>query len=304
MTSKLITYEQGFSSDNYEVFLLFEETLADFVKRLGYAGTTKWDDAEKLRNLWRLRQPLYDHIAQTSEHFCLAKQDGKIVGFARSVLRDGTRELTEFFVKPSVQSGGVGRNLIERVFPREDAERRFIIATADFRAQALYLKSGVFPRFPLYFFGREPEQVSFESDLEIVPLENRPETLDTLAAIDQETIGFRRDVDQQWFLANRRGFLYLRNGRPAGYGYVDENSGPFALLDATDFPAVLAHAESTAQAKGLKRFGVEVPTVNETAVSYLLSRNFKLDVFIAMFMSDRPFGSFDRYIVTSPPFFV
>jgi GNAT superfamily N-acetyltransferase len=274
------------------------------VQRLGYAGSTRWDDPEKLKNLWRLRQSLYDHIAQTSEHFCLARQDGKIVGFARSVLRGDTRELTEFFVRPDAQSGGVGRSLIERVFPREGAERHFIIATADFRAQALYLKSGVFPRFPLYYFGREPEQVSFQSDLEIVPLGNSPETLDMLATIDHETIGFQRNVDQQWFLANRRGFLYVRDGRPVGYGYVGENSGPFALLDAADFPAVLAHAESTAQAEGLEKFGVEVPTVNETAVSYLLSRNFKLDVFIAMFMSDRPFGNFDRYIVTSPPFFV
>ena len=41
-------------------------------------------------------------------------------------------------------------------------------------------------------------------------------------------------------------------------------------------------AESTALAEGLERFGLEVPTVNETAVSYLLSRNFKLDVFFAL----------------------
>ena len=66
------------------------------------------------------------------------------------------------------------------------------------------------------------------------------ETLSTLAEIDKATLGFQRDVDQQWFLANRRGFLYLRDGRPVGYGYVGENSGPFALLDAADFPAVLA----------------------------------------------------------------
>lgn len=304
MMSKPVTYERGHSSDNYEVFLLFEETLADFVQRLGYSSATRWDDQEKLKNLWRVRRPLYEHLAQTNEHFWLARQNGELVGFARSLLRDGTRELTEFFVKPTVQSGGVGRSLIEQVFPREGAERRFIIATADFRAQALYLKSGVFPRFPIYYFGREPEQVSVETDLEFVPLANNAETVSTLAAIDQAVIGFRRDVDQQWFLANRRGFLYVRNGRPIGYGYVGENSGPFALLDAADFPAVLAQAESTAQAAGLKRFGVEVPTVNETAVAYLVSRNFKLDVFIAMFMSDRPFGSFDRYLITSPPFFV
>lgn len=299
-----ITYEQGNLSDNHDVFLLFEETLADFVQRLGFAGATSWGDNEKLEKMWQQRRPLFEHITHTKDQFWLARQNNQIVGYARTTMRDGTQELTEFFVKPGIQSGGVGRGLIERAFPQEGAERRIIIATADFRAQALYLKSGVFPRFPIYYFGREPEQVPFASDLQFVPLVNHAETISTLAAIDKETIGFRRDADQQWFLANRRGYLYVRDGRPAGYGYVGENSGPFALLDATDFPAVLAHAESTAQAEGLKRFGVEVPTVNETAVSYLLSRNFKLDVFIAMFMSDRPFGNFDRYIITSPPFFL
>lgn len=299
-----IRYEPGNAKDNYELFLLFEETLADFVHRLGFSGATSWGNKEKLAKTWQKRQSLYDHIALTSEHFWLAKKDDQIIGFARSIVRDGVRELTEFFVKPRIQSSGVGRSLLERAFPLEDADRRFIIATADFRAQALYLKSGVFPRFPIYYFGKAPEQVPFTSDLQYLPLENSVGTLNTLAAIDQEIIGFRRDADQQWFLANRRGFLYVRHGRPVGYGYVAESSGPFALLDAGDYPAVLAHAESTAQADGLDKFGVEVPTVNETAVSYLLSRNYKLDVFIAMFMSDRPFGNFDRYIITSPPFFV
>lgn len=299
-----ITYELGSIDDNYAAFLLFEEALADLVSRFGFAGTTSWEDADKLAGMWQKRRPLYEHISQTSDQFWLAKQNGKIVGFSRAIRRDGGQELTELFVKPGVQSGGVGRELIARAFPVESAKRRFIIATPDFRAQALYLKSGVFPRFPIYYFGRQPEQVPFETDLQFEPLTNSEKTVATLATIDKAVIGFRRDVDQRWFLAQRRGFLYVRNGRPVGYGYVGETSGPFALLDAADFPAVLAHAESTAHAEGMTQFGLEVPMVNETAVTYLLSRNYKIDAFMAMFMSDRPFGNFDRYLVTGPPFFV
>lgn len=219
-------------------------------------------------------------------------------------MRDNVRELTELFVKPGTQSSGLGRELIQRAFPANGAEKRFIIATPDFRAQALYLKSGVFPRFSIYYFGRQSEQLSIDTDLLFVPLENNTETLQTLAEIDQDVIGFQRDKDQNWFLDNRQGFLYVRDGRAVGYGYVGAVNGPFALLDAADFPAVLAHAESTAQAAGLAHFGVEVPMVNETAVTYLLSRNYKIDSFMAMFMSDRPFGNFDRYLITNPPFFV
>lgn len=302
--SASITYEQGNIDDNYAAFLLFEEALADLVLRFGFAGSTSWEDADKLARMWQKRRPLYEHIFQTSDQFWLAKQNGDVVGFSRAIKRDGGQELTELFVKPDLQSGGVGRELIARAFPAASARRRFIIATPDFRAQALYLKSGVFPRFPIYYFGRQPELVPFETDLEFVPLTNSEEMVATLATIDTEVIGFQRDVDQRWFLANRRGYLYVRNGRPVGYGYVGETSGPFALLDAADFPAVLAHAESTVFAEGLTQFGVEVPMVNETAITYLLSRKFKIDAFMAMFMSDRPFGNFDRYLITSPPFFV
>ena len=177
------------------------------------------------------------------------------------------------------------------------------MATTDIRAQALYLKAGVYPRFPVYYFGRKPERVTVETDLEIDTMTASTETLEALAALDSATVGFRRDVDHKWFMSNRQGFLYVRAGRPVGYGYVGQNSGPFALTDAGDFPAVLAHAESEAAGHDLP-FGLEVPTVNEAAVNCLLSRGFRLDTFVGILMNDKPRGKFENYIVFSPPFFL
>ena len=299
-----VEYRPGNAADDYDLFLILEQALDDLAGRMGFAGESGSEDGAALAQLWRSKRPLYQHLRQTAVQFWVAQQDGQTVGFARTILRDGVQELTELFVKPGTQSSGLGRGLMERAFATEGASNRVIIATSDFRAQALYLKAGVFPRFPIYFFERAPEAVPFATDLQFVPLRNKAETVARLGEIDADVLGFRRDVDHQWFLANRQGFLYVRDGRPAGYGYVGESSGPFALLDAADFPAVLAHAESTAHAAGQTEFGVEVPMVNETAVTYLLARNYKMDVFMAMFMSERPLGHFDRYLVTSPPFFV
>lgn len=44
--------------------------------------------------------------------------------------------------------------------------------------------------------------------------------------------------------------------------------------------------------------------VNRAAVDYLLARGYQMDSFIALFMSDAPFGKFENYVVTSPPFFL
>ncbi len=74
-------------------------------------------------------------------------------------------------------------------------------------------------------------------------------------------------------------------------------------LDANDFPAILAHAETEAAVKGTE-FSVEVPMVNRAAVDYLLSRGCKLESFFEFFMADSVFGKFENYILTSPPFFV
>jgi hypothetical protein len=89
-----------------------------------------------------------------------------------------------------------------------------------------------------------------------------------------------------------------------GYGYSGGPNGPFALLESSDFPAVLAHAENEAAIAGRSHFGMEVPMINETAVTYLLKRGFLMDDFITYWMVDRPFGKLENYIITSPPFFL
>lgn len=295
-----VTYRAGTPEDSYAVFYLFEETIADLVRRFGVTTPTSLSSPEALAKMWGERRSLYDHLARTADQYWIAEQAGEIIGFSRAIVRGGMQELTELFVKPGIQSSGVGRELITRALP-SGAAHRTIIATPDFRAQALYLKMGVYPRFPIYYFGRTPDIVPLETDLGFVPA---AESLEALAGIDQQILGHRRDVDHQWLLGERQGYLYTRAGQIVGYGYVGHRNGPFALLNAADFPAVLAHAESEAARQGREHFGVEVPTINQTALAYLVSRGFKLDSFMAIFMSDAPLGNFENYIVTSPPFFM
>jgi ribosomal protein S18 acetylase RimI-like enzyme len=299
-----VTFRPGTPDDSYQVFYVFEKSLADLGRRLGSTAPMSIADPEALAKMWRRRQSLYEHLARAAEHFWVAEQHKQIVGFARSVCHDGLRELTELFILPEAQSGGIGRELMARVFPTEGAPHRSIIASADIRAQQLYLKAGVYPRFPIYYFGRAPEKVAVATDLMIEPATATPETLEIISRLDKAIVGHRRETNHTWLIEARQGYLYYRAGEPVGYGYTGLSNGPFALLDEDDFPAVLAHAESQAAAAGRDHFGLEVPMVNRAAVDYLLARNFRLDSFIAILMSNKPFGKFENYIVTSPPFFI
>lgn len=299
-----ITYRVGIPADSYTIFKIFEDTYADLSRRMGSTAPTSAADPEALAHMWQERRSLYQHLAHTAEHFWIAEREGQSIGFARSINRDGVRQLTEYFVLPATQSAGVGRELLERVFPAEDAKFRSIIATTDMAAQARYLKAGVYPRFPIYYFGRKPEDVPVVSDLVFEPLTASPNDLAVLGELDQKVLGYRRDVDHQWLVSDRQGYLYYRDDTPVGYGYTGVRNGPFALFETNDFPAVLAHAESTAAQQGREHFGVEIPMVNQTAVDYLLDHGFRMDSFIAILMTDIPFGKFENYITTSPPFFL
>jgi len=304
LPNQLITYRPGTIADSYPIFIIFEETLADLIRRLGSSGPTSWQNPATLEQMWQERRSMYEHLARTAAYFWVAERAGQIVGFARSIRRDDVLELTEFFVRPGEQAAGVGRELLARAFPTGGAKRRIIVASLDVRAQARYLKAGVYPRFPVYYFGRAPEITTIPTDLTIEPITASPERVEILAVLDQSLLGHRRDADHTWLLSDRQGFLYYRDDQPVGYGYAGLRSGPFALLHPHDFPAVLAHAENLAVTAGRPHFGLEVPMINRSVVEYLLARNFQMDAFMAVLMSDAPFGRFEHYIFTSPPFFL
>jgi hypothetical protein len=55
---------------------------------------------------------------------------------------------------------------------------------------------------------------------------------------------------------------------------------------------------------GLERLELQVPAPNEVATRHLLSRGFRLDPWVNVLMSNRPFGRFDRFISFSPSVFL
>lgn len=297
-----IVYRRGTMDDMRPVQQVFRNSLYDLLHRTGVFSVNRPTEAEMEDN-WQRRKGLYEHLTTHADQYWVAEQAGEIIGYARSLLDDAgkVRELTEFFVAPGVQSSGVGRELLSRAFPSDEQITRFIIATGDARAQARYLKSGVYPRFVNYEMSRAPEVVPVPAEIDVQPMTLSDETLALLAEIDALVIGQRRDSQHRWLLADRPGYFYRVGEQLIGYGYVGkDDQGPFALRDPQWFPAVLAHAETEAARLGSEEFLVNVPSVNETAIQYCLGRGFHIFPFIMYVMTNRPFGQFDRYIITEP----
>src|SRR5690349_9390696 len=296
------TYRKGTIEDSYAVFQIFVRTIMDYSARMNVMAITGGNDPQVLESLWMQRKSMFEYLAESAAQFWVAEYDGEIMAYARSIEHDGMQELTEFFVSPHQQSSGVGRELLSRAFPMSGARYRTIIATLDERALYRYMKSGVYGRFPLKYFYRKAEKMDVETDLKIEPLQYEIH-LDELNRIDREILNHTREHQHHWVVTTRDGFVYKRNGKIVGYGYVGSSSGPFALLEENDFPAVLAHAESLMAERG-EDFGAEAPLINQKAIQYFIEHKYEIDSFSTIFMSNEPFGKFQNYLCFSPEFFM
>jgi GNAT superfamily N-acetyltransferase len=297
-----VTFRPGTAGDSYAVFVVFEQTLADLLQRTGNQEPAGVHDQESLAQMWEDRRSLYEHLAQSADEFWVAEQRDAVVGFARSVVRDGLQALTELFVRPEAQSAGVGSGLLARALPQGRAGSRLIIASPDVRAQAQYIRAGLTPRFPVYYCYRAPRAVALPTGIRWAPVTEAEADLTQLAAIDRAVIGHSRSVDHRWLLGDRDGWFYHKQGRLIGYGYTGRRNGPFALLETGAFAEVLTHAEARAAAAGRTHFGVETPGANHEALAHLLANGFHIDPFLAILLADHPCDRWARYLLTSPPF--
>lgn len=290
---------RGSDGDSRACFDLFVASVSDLGTRLGVETIT--GGAEALDPLWAKREPLFRHLAETADAWWVGERDGHLLGYARSIMRDGVRQLTEFFVRPGEQSAGLGGALLDRAFGASGAGPRILLATPDERALVRYLKAGMCGRFPVFHFHRARRAIATPAGLRAEPLTASATHLEALARIDRDVLGFRRDPEHRWLIDQRQGFLYFAGDRLAGYGYTGLYAGPFAALVPGQFALMLAHAEGVTKGP---EFGVEAPLINRAALDYLLAEGFRMDPFVNHFMSDRPIGHLDRYLVTTPSIFI
>ncbi|HKF18680.1 MAG TPA: GNAT family N-acetyltransferase [Candidatus Dormibacteraeota bacterium] len=230
---------------------------------------------------------------------------GRLVGFGRSIERDGLLGLTEFFVRPDQQSRGVGKALLERAFPAGRGTVRSIIATSDVRAQARYYAAGTVARFPLFTLGGLPADPGPMRDLTAESIDGE-RAIESQRAVEATVLGHRRSQDEvRWLLDRRQGHLYRRADRVIGFSFFGrDGAGPMAALDPSELPAILLHVEGLAHPLGLERLELQVPAPNAIGIRHLMGRGFRFDSWINILMSDRQFGQFDRFIPFSPPLFL
>ncbi|HWI07272.1 MAG TPA: GNAT family N-acetyltransferase [Solirubrobacteraceae bacterium] len=291
------------AADSGACFAIFRHSLADLLGRLGYRPPG--GPPPDLDALWPDYESLFGHLAATCAQWWIAEHpaDGRPLGYARSVQRAGTVELTEFFVDPATRVGGIGRALLERAFPRGLGERRAIIATLDAPAIALYLRFDVAHQTTGVGVTAVPRACPLPAGYEAAPA-----ALEEVLAIERELLGHAREPEVAFMLADRPAAVLRRGGRPVAYA-CEPNAGgfagPVAALEPEHMPAALAYLENAAHGAGLARIDLTVPLSAQSAVTWLLGeRGFRVDPFYCLFLADRPWAKLDRYLPFNPCLFL
>ncbi len=185
-----------------------------------------------------LPNPLYAHELATG---CLLMAEhrgsGEVLGFGATLRRGGRWFLADLFVAEGRQSQGVGHLLLDALLDGAPADR-YTSASGDLRAQALYARAGLAPRWPIYDL-----RVSFPVGARRLPVPwLRPEpagSSDTeLGRWDEELTGMDRRVDLAWLCGTDGAeplWLLDEMGARQGYALVQPEN-PY-LVDPTWRPA-------------------------------------------------------------------
>ena len=273
------TLRPATAADSRAVFEVFIESLIDFGERL--EGRYHHGRRGGHRELWVKRAPIMTHAAETADKWWVAEEGGRVVGYARSTLRDGIRQLTEFFVRPEGAVGGcrtrtAGAGVPGRRSagpnPARDPGHR-----APWRDTS---RPGCRRAFRSTTSAAHAASDPYRGDLEATPVTQRS-VRPGPARLDRSR-GARLPARRGSSLAAvqpPRALYTSETAARSGYGYVGLYQGPFATLDPAAIGAMLAHAESVAE---VEEFGVEAPLINGSAVQYLLEHGFRMDPFVEL----------------------
>jgi GNAT superfamily N-acetyltransferase len=206
----------------------------------------------------------------------LAEEDGRPVGAALAILREGLWGLSMLVVHPDAQSAGIGRALLERTLRYGDGARGGIIASSgDARALRAYARAG-FALHPAVQASGVPRGLE-------VPAGVREGSLADLAlteAVDRVVRGAAHGSDIETLLGDSRMFIV------EGRGYALARRDHLALLAATDEEAArdLLRAVLATAPEGESIRVEHVTAPQGWAVDVALDAGLALEVHNALFL--------------------
>jgi ribosomal protein S18 acetylase RimI-like enzyme len=242
----------------------------------------------------------------------VAEEADEILGFAWSWVCGDLWFLAQLFVSPGHQGRSIGNELLKRTFEHAEksgaTNRALITFTFNTVSQGLYIRNGLFPRFPIYNFSVARELLTERlqgPQFRHVPLEETASDLRNLAQIDARVLGVSREKHHRYLINDKatRGVGLWAGDDCVGYAYVSTagHIGPLAVASPDAIGPAFRTALTLAAESSSSQVSAFLPGTSETALKTAVEHGMRI-TFPMLLMSTHDFGDWTGYLPRNPGF--
>ena len=242
----------------------------------------------------------------------IAEDDGDILGFAWSWVCGNLWFLAQLFVDPARQGRGIGNELLrltlEHARKAGAARKALITFTFNRVSQGLYIRHGLFPKMPIYFFGAARDRVVAglpEPRLHSITIDDTASHMKKLAEIDALTVGVAREKHHRYLLNDPAitGIIFCAGSECVGYTYIGSNGhiGPLAVTRADALRDAFAAALKMAADGPSEKISAFLPGTCDSALSLAVNQGMRI-TFPMLLMASPGYGDWTQYLPRNPGF--
>ncbi len=242
----------------------------------------------------------------------VAEDDSDILGFAWSWVCDDLWFLAQLFVDPAQQGRGVGNELMQRALAHADkskaAHKALITFTFNRVSQGLYMRHGLFPKMPIYFFDAPRKLIKerlLKAPMVSVPIDGSTEQMKALCEIDARSIRITRVKHHRYLLGDpaTAGIMLCLAGEYVGYAYLSSNGhiGPLAVARTDLLADAMRTALNLAANGSSDKVSAFLPGTCDRALSLAISYGMRI-TFPMLLMASPGYGEWTHYLPRNPGF--
>ncbi len=230
----------------------------------------------------------------------VAEIDGGVEGFGITASRGATCWLVSLFVRPEAQGRGLGRLLLDQLWPSAfGGERATLVDAASHRATSLYLRAGLRPYFPVLAFEGQPSR-SPTGAHRLRLHDDWGDVSERVAAADATVFEAARPADHAHWADHNFAFrsLWSPSGEWLGYARWSPSGrfGPVVLAEGADWAAALDSLAGEVARGGLQRLRLMVPATNVPALRWCVESGLYYQG-MEILLATRPPGPWSRCLI-------
>jgi GNAT superfamily N-acetyltransferase len=307
-----LTFREGTRADLGDTFALADRAMHSTAVRQGVIPPDREIAEADIRGDWLRHRPLFEFLAaQGDGRYLIAENGDGPVGFARVVRFGAMEQLTELMVEPEYQGQGLGRDLLQQVWPGDPTPElgRLVVAAGSPQDLSLYTDFGTMPvaghwhmrqRTELYLDHRSKQDDHHGAVAHVLTPER---ALAAWNELEPAVVGHDRRALHEFLSRDRTCLATMRGEEITGLCWVsgDAEIGPALGVAPGDLvPVVLAALDRVAKTQEPNHLSVFCTTLAWWLLRRLRTLGFSI-YWPSWVMCSVPLPGLDSYAPTRPP---